>query len=273
MDVWPGRQAGSCWLERRELLDPRDAEHAARQPAMNAVNIPISELPARTHELPPRHVPVRVAGPHELVTRACAWLAAHGRLVESRPEAELRYGPAEPHVLGRLWEPNAFLSQIADAHPPGRAIDLGCGCGREAVYLAAQGWCVTGVDVLPDALTRAASLAQQCAGPSAVLNWQVADATAADFRIAEPVDLIACLRFFHRPLLARLHQWLRPGGVLVVEAFTPTHRARHGKPACGTRTLTAVEARTLLGDLEIEVLNEGERAGDAHTVQVCARRR
>ncbi|AFD27863.1 class I SAM-dependent methyltransferase [Deinococcus gobiensis] len=66
-------------------------------------------------------------------------------------EAHYQKGP-------RPWtgRPNAILKRFADSLPVGAALDLGCGEGNSAVWLAQQGWHVTGVDVSSTALSRAA---------------------------------------------------------------------------------------------------------------------
>lgn len=59
-----------------------------------------------------------------------------------------------------------------DALPPGRALDIGCGTGTQAVYLASHGWQVTAIDAVPRPLTRARARAD-AAGVS--VDWILAD--------------------------------------------------------------------------------------------------
>lgn len=66
---------------------------------------------------------------------------------------EEHYGAAERVWSGRA---NATLVDVVQDLPPGTALDLGCGEGGDAVWLALRGWRVTAVDVSPTALRRAA---------------------------------------------------------------------------------------------------------------------
>lgn len=79
-----------------------------------------------------------------------------------------------------VWgvEPNRWLVQEAEALPPGRALDLGCGEGRNALWLAGRGWLVTGVDFAGVALARAARLAGR-ADLAARVTWVQADVSDA----------------------------------------------------------------------------------------------
>lgn len=55
---------------------------------------------------------------------------------------------------GRTWHPAPILPRLIETRTPGRAIDLGCGNGRDAVWLASQGWRVTAVDRLSECKQR-----------------------------------------------------------------------------------------------------------------------
>ncbi len=75
-----------------------------------------------------------------------------------------------------VWkvEPNAFLVAEVAALPPGRALDLACGEGRNAVWLAEQGWTVTGMDFSDVGLDKGRRLA---ADRGVTVEWICADAT------------------------------------------------------------------------------------------------
>ncbi|WP_062995303.1 class I SAM-dependent methyltransferase [Nocardia mikamii] len=89
--------------------------------------------------------------------------------------------PTEPAVFweqqyrdsDRVWSgnPNPLLVRETADLRPGRAVDLGCGEGADAVWLAGQGWQVTGVDISQTALERAQAHAEQ-AGLGERISWQ-----------------------------------------------------------------------------------------------------
>ncbi|MCM8553768.1 cyclopropane-fatty-acyl-phospholipid synthase family protein [Streptomyces sp. STCH 565 A] len=74
---------------------------------------------------------------------------------------------------GRVWSgrPNTFLVREASGLAPGAALDLGCGEGADAVWLASRGWRVTGVDISATALERAAAHAAE-AGVGDRVAWE-----------------------------------------------------------------------------------------------------
>jgi tellurite methyltransferase len=266
------------------FLDPRPAEDAAHCPIGGAVNIPFGELPRRTHELPPRDDLIQVAGPVELASEVVAWLerggrrAAVARVFEYSPKLSKACGaPQSAQLIGRLWKPNAFLAEVLPELPAGAALDLACGTGRDAVYLAADGWDVTGVDVLPDALERARDLASRYVGGARPISFMQIDLEADSLGVEELTgggsdrrfELITMFRYLHRPLLARLGDWLRPGGSILIETFTTIHRERHGQPAKAAHVLEPGELPELLPGLGIRHFSEAWR-GEAHTARLWA---
>ncbi|WP_262285303.1 class I SAM-dependent methyltransferase [Micromonospora sp. MA102] len=120
---------------------------------------------------------------------------------------------------GLVWsaEPNRFVVESVTGLAPGAALDLAAGEGRNAVWLAEQGWRVTAVDFSPVAVGRGRELAD---GRGVQVEWRVADVTA--YRpVPGSYDLVL-ISYLHlpagdlAPVLAAAKQALRPGGSLVV---------------------------------------------------------
>lgn len=101
---------------------------------------------------------------------------AHDRaaLPRSTPPFDAAYWDARYAGSGLVWtaEPNRFVVQECAGLRPGAALDLGCGEGRNAVWLAGRGWRVTGVDFSAVALVKAERLA---AATGAAVRWLRAD--------------------------------------------------------------------------------------------------
>ena len=116
----------------------------------------------------------------------------------------------------QLWSgnPNGVLLVEAAGLAPGQALDLGCGEGADALWLAGRGWLVTAVDISRVALTRAAA-----AGGDAKVSWTHGDLITAP-PPAGAFDLVSALYFpLPRDAPAALHSLLEsvaPGGTLLV---------------------------------------------------------
>nr|MDT0659025.1 bifunctional NAD(P)/FAD-dependent oxidoreductase/class I SAM-dependent methyltransferase [Micromonospora sp. DSM 115978] len=129
----------------------------------------------------------------------------------------------------RIWSgnPNPHLVATATDLTPGSALDVGCGEGADAIWLAGNGWRVTGVDVSAVALERAARHAAETGADLADrITWQPADVLTWE-PAAERYDLVSA-QFVHlpRPGLDALHRRLaaavRPGGTLLVVGHHPS---------------------------------------------------
>ena len=113
--------------------------------------------------------------------------------------------------------PNRWLVQEVAGLRPGTALDLACGEGRNAIWLAEQGWRVVAVDYSAIGIAKGQALAEQRRTPG--ITWVVADATT--YTAAEPVDL-ALLCYLQLPAeqrrsaVRRAADALAPGGTLLV---------------------------------------------------------
>ena len=121
--------------------------------------------------------------------------------------------------------PNPQLVAEVGGLPPGTALDVGCGEGGDVIWLARQGWTVTGADFSANGLARAARHAEQAAVADRTRWWHVdARAFAADGRT---YDLVTS-HFLHPPdggmvtVVGRLAEAVAPGGRLLVVGHAPS---------------------------------------------------
>ena len=119
--------------------------------------------------------------------------------------------------------PSPWLMETVAELPAGRALELACGLGHNAIWLARLGWQVDAADVSPVGLEHARRLAQE---QGTEVGWIAADID--DFH-AEPgaYDLVVVFRFLDREHLPDIVQSaLRPGGLLIYETFSAAQLER-----------------------------------------------
>lgn len=191
---------------------------------------------------------------------------------------EARYGTDDAYVYGT--EPNDFLAASVAGLPASEVLCIADGEGRNGVYLAGLGHTVTSMDLTDAGMSKATALATE---RGVELTTIVAD--LADFELGENRwDLIVSI-FAHAPppiragVHARLATALRPGGKLILEAYTPDQVGRGtGGPPVPELTMTLDGLRGELVDMTIETGQELVRSviegpghtGDGAVVQVIA---
>ena len=112
-------------------------------------------------------------------------------------------------------EPNAFLVDVVSDLKPGRALDVGMGSGRNALFLARHGWQVTGFDIA----TAGVEIARSKAAAEGV-KLKTIVAGEADFDFGDNLwDLIVLTYQPFRHLISRVEEALKDGGLVVVENF------------------------------------------------------
>jgi SAM-dependent methyltransferase len=175
--------------------------------------------------------------------------------------------------------PNEFVAAMAARIPTGPVLCLAEGEGRNAVHLATLGHNVTAVDQSATGLAKAR---RQAAARGVAITTVVAD--LAGFSIEPGAWSGVVTTFGHLPpelrraVFAAAVRGLRPGGVFLLEAYTPAQLAYDtGGPKDATLLMTAAALREELAGLRFDVLHEIERhvvEGPGHTgraavVQVC----
>jgi len=135
---------------------------------------------------------------------------------ETAESWEARYAGRE-----RLWSgrPNEALVAALSGLEPGRALELGCGEGGDAIWLALRGWRVTAVDISATAVARAREAAARLGVPEDRIDWVVAD--LSDWAGEGGQDLVFA-SFLHGTatasrwtILQRACRLLPPGGRLL----------------------------------------------------------
>jgi SAM-dependent methyltransferase len=181
-------------------------------------------------------------------------------------------------------EPNAFLAAQVRAgaiRAGGAVLAIGDGEGRNGVWLASQGFRVTSLDQSAQATQKIRALAAERG-----VEIDVVQATVPEWPIPERAFDAVVLVYVHlapkvRPVVhAAAARGLRPGGVVILEAFTP---AQLGNPSGGPPTVevlqTAAMLRSDFAGLDLAILEETEtvldegvgHAGKANVVRMLAR--
>ena len=162
---------------------------------------------------------------------------------------DARYAAAE-----QVWslDPNQFVASELGDLPAGTAVDLACGEGRNAIWLARQGWRVTGIDFSEVAVERA-----RARDADGEVTWVAGDVLTVDM---PEVDL-AVLAYLQLPAderrtaVRRAFDALRPGGTLFVVAHDSTNLTEGtGGPQDPSVLYTAEDVLADVADRDFEVV-------------------
>lgn len=164
-----------------------------------------------------------------------------------------RFWDARYRERDRIWsgEPNRHLVAEAAELTPGHALDLGCGEGGDAIWLASRGWTVDAVDISAVALDRGAEAAAR-AGVADRVRWLRRDLVT--WRPEGPYDLVSA-QYVHLPpalrrsVLTASASAVRTGGsLLVVGHAREAHREWDGHDVPDELFAAPEEVTDLLGD-------------------------
>ena len=157
-----------------------------------------------------------------------------------------------------VWSvgPNQFVEDQCSELPPGRALDLAAGEGRNAIWLARRGWEVTAVDFSRVALEKGRKLAREVA-----VEWVCADATTWSRTDSYDLVVIAYLQLpaaERREAVRRGFAAVRPGGTFLLVGHDTTNLTEGtGGPQDASVLLTAEDVLDDLAGEELEVVRAG----------------
>jgi SAM-dependent methyltransferase len=152
--------------------------------------------------------------------------------------------------------PNAFLVDVTKGLKPGRSLDVGMGQGRNTIYLAQHGWDSVGFDPADRAVAAAQDEARKL---GVKITTHVARAEDFDWGVGQ-WDLIVLSYVGAREYVQQVQRALRPGGMLVLEAF---HRdATKSRPIGGGVVFDTNELLQVFGALRIVRYEDTTAVGD-----------
>ena len=257
------------------IVDLRPAAAYELDRPAGAVRLLASDLVDHPQLLPPRSCPLVLIGETvPIIAPLVVALRQAGRIVlQHYPDESWRQDfPAEkgPPSRTRLWEPARVVEHVVQHYvglvPGRRALDLACGTGRNAVYLAMAGFDVLAIDMLPDALARTRTLA---ARHGVTVRTLALDLEQPGALADQEADLIVVVRYLERALFPAIAAALRPGGILAYETFTAEQR-HLGHPRNPRYLLAPGELRSAFAHLDV-LLHE-RIFEDAHLERLVARK-
>jgi len=147
---------------------------------------------------------------------------------EAAPKDQKRWNKkysTDTYISGKT--PVTFLRDHVNLLPKGKALDVAMGEGRNGVFLATQGFDVTGIDISDVGLKKAQALAKE---HGVTLETKVVDLENYQLPIAS-YHAIICTYYLQRDLFPQIIKALKPGGMVVVETYTLDHlKYRPGFP-------------------------------------------
>ncbi|PYS47386.1 MAG: hypothetical protein DMF68_16145 [Acidobacteria bacterium] len=172
-----------------------------------------------------------------------------------------------------IKEPMPLLVRVARELKPGRALDLACGTGRHAIFLAERGWQVVAVDASHVGIEIAKATARV---RSVEVDWRVADLERGEFEI-EPgaYDLICVFYYLQRDLFQKIRASVKPGG-LAIAAIHTVDDSLDIKPMNPAFLLQPSELRAEFRGWEILHDYEGKPGEEGHqrrTAEIVARKK
>jgi len=252
------------------IIDLRDCDDFSTGHLPGSTSIPVAELFPRLFELPPPGPdhPLALVGAPAALAQAKAVLCPKGWVVAAEvPPHRLSQGLETGAHSVRSWRPSDFLAEVlpqfiphltalpADCHV---ALDVGCGSGRDAVFLALElppSWTVCGLDNHGDALLRTGDLARRTGVTVQALSRDLRRPGCLE-EFYGRVGLVHGSRFLDRALLAEVRDYvLAPGGVFIWGTFMEGER-NAAPPYRPGRRLQAGELRETFRAPDFTVLHD-----------------
>lgn len=253
------------------ILDLRDTDAYKSGHLKNATWMGWEVLPERLNALPSTPASLFLVGPEEHIEAASMLLDSKGYRVAGslvvNSESQMReWTERFPDLLETgntskvLWKPSALVAELVDSLAEGRlslpcddtrpaVLDIGCGGGRDAVFLAKQRMNVVAIDNEINVLKRSKALA---AMSGAHVKFKCCDIKKNNCLPDTRFDLILMVRFLNRQSFSYIKQNLKSGGIVVVQTFVNGFGELHS-PKNPNFILEKGELAEVFGDFDIMI--------------------
>ncbi|MAZ66641.1 MAG: hypothetical protein CMF25_05990 [Kangiellaceae bacterium] len=246
------------------IVDLRNTSDFVENHIAKSISIPCHQLAERLFELPSKAHPLWVVGEARSIEVATDFLSQRGYHIQGETAVEnidwkwlssiraRQFGGEMPV----LWHPTPILKKyhhlIAQHRQttPTTALDLGCGSGRDALYLSMLGCDTTGLDIRQDLLDKAVVMAEQY--DCQFTPWCVDIEAEPHLLSPNCYDIIVVFRYLHRPLFPYIKQALKPGGLIFYQTFMQGAE-RFGKPKNPRYLLQGGELTQTFSDYKVIV--------------------
>lgn len=266
------------------FIDCRSREDFLARHIKGSVNIPTDQLFMRMQELPKKEVPLQLVLNAEVKDSALTFFNERSFTivkvldwddVTHSTEYEMESGSSDVY----FWRPGPFV-ELCHQHyfatylkQGDNILDLACGSGRDAIYLAMQGWRVYGIDYSETALERCRLSADY---HNVKLDLRQCD-LEQDFyfnslsNFPQEFSAVVVCRYLHRPLLSKLKLLIKPGGLIAYQTFM-RGAEKIGSPKNPRYLLEKGELATAFSDFDI-LLDDIEHLSDGRPLSRFVARR
>ena len=248
------------------ILDSRSLNDYKKSHLRHSGHIPFNELQDRLHELPKSSVSIRLISNSQEIEQTIDLLKSKRYVIDASITWESISEDAQKASLTEigervklLWSPTPALETFIKSIEEGRysihsanpsVIDIGCGSGRDLVFLGLKGWNILGLDYLQPALDKYLQLAKQYDIEAKAIKLDIEENLTDFVEMGSHFDLVQVFRYLHRPLLPHLKDKVKPGGYLIYQTFSSGCEA-FGKPKKARFILKRGELAEIFDDFEI----------------------
>lgn len=214
------------FLAELPIIDLRDQTAYQQGHWKGATHLEWPTLTSQLNQLPAAPVKLQLLGSDAQLKDAKAFLVDKGydigfcmsnevfEFIKTRSNDFIETGATSK----RLWQPTPLLIEFLQEHSKtGKALDIGCGGGRDSVFLSIKGYQVTAIDNKQRVLDRAQQLA---AKHQQQIEWRCCNVNQLGCLPDEKFDLIVVVRYLNRDLFDWIQSHLNEQGYLLFQTFT-----------------------------------------------------